>query len=246
MSTIDLPEIPAPFCFGMLGSRVHRPQLDLSGEPGSEFWDAATSPEMARQYRAANRIRFPGPLSLPGWVFCDLFALPGAIGLLLGPAALLEVSTQEALGVSPDGRAIVAAYYAAPTLTPGMVVGVSLISLVPGKGLGHIVKAHTLAALRARVQRGVAQWSNWSLRSHAKIGPMKIIGPVPPGHALQAESFVYEVALGGGGPSTSNVSVDVRDTTGLAQVLDDVAAGVSTHIVPPAFDGARVYLHRSP
>ena len=236
-------ELASPFEFGMFGSAAHRGRLDLGAYSGVRFWDAENSPEMARQYRAANLLRFPGPLALPGWVFCDLFVLPAAIGVVTGPAALLEERMREALSVDAAERAIMAAYYAAPTLTPEMFVGVSLISLLPGRGLGRVAKAMTLRTLRARVQRGVAQWSNWSLRSHAKIGPMRLVGAVPSGHALEQESFVYEIDLQREQfHHEANTTVPVDDLEALRGWLAQARSGREIFIVPPAFDGHEVHL----
>ncbi len=236
-------ELASPFEFGMFGSAAHRDRLDLGAYPGAKFWEAENSPEMARQYRAANLVRFPGPLALPGWVFCDLFVLPAAIGVITGPAALLEDAMREALAVGVEERAIMAAYYAAPTLTPEMFVGVSLISLLPGRGLGRIAKTMTLRTLRARVQRGVAQWSNWSLRSHARIGPMRLVGAVPSGHALEQQSFVYEIDLQREQRHhEANVTVPVEDLEALQGWLAKARSGRQVFVVPPAFDGKRVHL----
>ncbi|MGB1701447.1 MAG: hypothetical protein ACPHRO_15930, partial [Nannocystaceae bacterium] len=233
--------VSPPFEFGMFGSAAHRDRLDLRAWPTARFWEAENSPEMARQYRAANRLRFPGPLALPGWVFSDLFVLPGAIGVITGPAALLEEEMREALQVDLSERAIMAAYYAAPTLTQGLFVGVSLISLLPGRGLGRVVKGMALHALGAEMQRGVAQWSNWSLRSHAKIGPMRIVGGVPSGHALEEESFVYEIDLQREGTSPgANMLVPVDDLETLQGLLRPTPGAAEVFVVSPGFDGTHV------
>jgi hypothetical protein len=228
----------------MFGSAAHRSHLNFSECPTAQFWEAESSPEMARQYRAANQVRFPGPLALPGWVFCDLFVLPGAIGVITGPAKLLDDGMRAALQVGPDERAIMAAYYAAPTLTPGLFVGVSLISLLAGRGLGRLAKSMTLPVLGASVQRGVVQWSNWSLRSHARIGPMRVVGGVPPGHALEHESFVYEIDLRRDGfQLEANLKVLADDLDALASLLDRASAQGNIFVVAPGFDGHHVYLH---
>ena len=136
-----------------------------------------------------------------------------------------------------------AAYYAAPTLTPGVFVGVSLISLLSGRGLGRVVKSMTLQTLGASVQRGVAQWSNWSLRSHAKIGPMRLVGRVPSGHALEHESFVYEIDLRREQfHPEANLRVSVDDLEALGGLLDRGRAHGDVFIVSPGFDGHRVHL----
>ncbi len=85
----------------------------------------------------------------------DLYLMPAAIGLVTCPARLCAFRPE---GLADDDEAVAAAYYAAPSLVPGTVVGVSLISLREGIGAAAVVKAMTLAMLRARCQRGIAQW----------------------------------------------------------------------------------------
>lgn len=163
--------------FCALGSAANRASLDLCplGVP-AEFLDAADHPEVVQRYLEANRRAFPPPLELPGWVLVDLYLMPGAIGLLL------------------DGDEIVAAYVAAPTVQQGTVVGVSLFSHRPGLGLGVRVKRLTLAMLRAEVQRGITQWASPSMRTHTRIGPMRVEGPAPRVHGADG-SFVYRIEL---------------------------------------------------
>src|ERR1700760_1888514 len=122
-----------PECaFRALGAGQNREALALapSGQPLA-FLDASRHPEWVERSHAANLARFPGPLTLPGWVLVDLYLMPAAIRLLTCPARLLDVRPP---GLAADDEGIAAAYYAAPSLVPGTVVGVSLISLHEGLG----------------------------------------------------------------------------------------------------------------
>ena len=213
--------------FVALGSAAALPHLDLTplGVPAT-FLDAAREPGWVERYHAVNLARFGGPLALPGWVLVDLYLLPSAIGLLLDgePHA------------SPN---IVAAYYAAPSLEPGTVIGVSLLSLREGLGAGYAVKALTLAMYRARVQRGVTQWASRALRVHTRFGPLEVEGPAPGVHGAAAESFVYRVTLGAPSPEDA-VAVPIPEAKAR------VAAGERVTIVSPglAADGEHVILAR--
>ncbi len=246
-----------PECsFRALGARQNREALDLApfGHP-IDFLDAAESPAWVDRYHAANRARFPGALALPGWVLVDLYLMPAAIGLVTCPARLCEVRPE---GLADDEEAVAAAYYAAPSIVAGTVVGVSLISLREGIGAAGIVKALTLGMLRARVQRGIAQWSNRSLRVHTRLGPLTLVGPVPGAHGKAGESFVYEVDVSdpakvaeamrraGSAPdpaaSEGERWVLVTDTGALAELLARAAGGERVVIVPPGLsaDGESV------
>ncbi len=164
--------------FVMMGYRENAASLDLCPYGATaRFLDAGVEHGWVARYLAANQARFTGPLSLPGWVLADLYLMPAAIGMLV------------------DGDEIVAAYYAAPSIESGVVVGVSLIALREGLGAGAMVKALTLKALKARAQRGVTQWGSKSLRVHTRFGRLRVKGPAPSAHGLAAESFVYEVDL---------------------------------------------------
>jgi hypothetical protein len=246
-----------PECaFRALGARANREALDLRplGCP-VEFLDAAEHPEWVERYHAANLARFPGPLALPGWVLVDLYLMPAAIGLITCPARLCSFRPE---GLGDDDEAVAAAYYAAPALAPGTVVGVSLISLREGIQAAGVIKALTLAVLRARVQRGIAQWSNRSLRVHTRLGPLRLEGPIPGAHGKAGESFVYSVDLSDpaavaaamarptGGPDpeprASQKWVAAGDRAQLSGLLADAAAGAPVLIVPPGLsaDGQKV------
>jgi hypothetical protein len=200
--------------FAALGSATSRSQLQLQPYGMSTtFLDAATEPAWVERYHAVNRARFSGPLALPGWVLADLYLLPSAIGLIL------------------DGEAIVAAYYAAPSLEPGTVVGVSLLSTREGLGAGYAVKALTLAMYRARLQRGVTQWQSRALRVHTRFGALEVEGPAPAVHGAADDSFVYRVALDGA-PQPPGEPVPI------ATAKARVAAGERVRIVSPGLTPA--------
>ncbi|MFP2930236.1 hypothetical protein ACLESO_34585 [Pyxidicoccus sp. 3LG] len=156
-----------------LGSGEHAGSLELSplGLP-ARYLPAERNLDVAMQYLALNQLAFGG-IGVPRWVLSDLYLLPGAIGLLRCPARLVKPEAREKLGLADEDLAIGAAYYAAPSVTPGLFIGVSLLSFLPGTGAAPWVKALTLAMLRARRLRGVAQWDNPSLRVHSRLGPLR-------------------------------------------------------------------------
>ena len=244
------------FRFRALGARANRDALDLVPYGHAvEFLDAAEHSAWVDRYHAANLARFTGPVALPGWVLVDLYLMPAAIGLLTCPARLCDIRPA---GLGDDDEAIAAAYYAAPSIAPGTVIGVSLISLCEGIGAAGLVKAVTLRMLRAERQRGIAQWSNRSLRVHTRLGALRLEGPVPGAHGKAGESFVYSVdlrdpavvAAAMGRPSSGADPypppgarwLPVADRAALAALLDRAAAGEAIDILPPGLsrDGLRV------
>lgn len=235
-----------------LGSPANRGALDLAPFGHSiEFLDAAREPRWVERYHAANRVRFTGSLTLPGWVLVDLYLMPAAIGLLTCPARLCDVRPE---GLRDDDEAIAAAYYAAPSVVPGTVIGVSLVSLQQRHGSASIIKAVTLAMLRAKVQRGITQWNNPALRVHTRLGPLRVEGPVPGAHGKAAETFVYSVDLsdpteveaamrrprGDRDPDPPDGArwIDVHDREAITAIVARAAAGDPVHILPPGLSAA--------
>ncbi|GAC1351082.1 MAG: hypothetical protein NVSMB1_00730 [Polyangiales bacterium] len=179
-----------------LGARLNRPSLDLLpfGHP-VEFLDAATNAAWIAHYHRSNQAAFGGPLALPGWVLVDFYLMPGAIGMLTCQAEHLPKRHRAELGLHKDDQAIAAAYVATPCVAPLEVMGCSLISFSPSSGAARMIKALTLKMLKAKRQRGVAQWGNKSLWVHTRMGVLKLEGPVPASHERWEESFVYTVDL---------------------------------------------------
>lgn len=215
--------------FVTLGSEVHRTALthEPLGIPSAHL-AAEEHPDLVDLYYRANRAAFSGPLQLPGWVLNDLYLMPGAMGLLMGPRALLPSMPWK--GGDGTDRSLLAAYFAAPTLTPRHFVGVSLFSLLPGAGFGVTVKALTLASIRAEALRGIVQWGSPSLRAHVQMGPTRFVGPAPGPH--EQKSFVYETDVALGEP-LKNAEPDTRVQTNEPLAVE---ALLSRHRAGEAFD----------
>ena len=241
-----------------IGARDNERSLNL--DPfgvRARYFPAERHPELVERYRAANAFAFPGELTLPGWVLSDLYLLPGAIGLLLCKASVLDVPTRKRLGLAPDDEAIAAAYLAAPTVTPKAFIGVSLLSLVPKILAGAWAKALTLRMLGAERLRGVAQWQNPSVRVHTRMGPLRVVSAVPGTHEFRAKSFVYESDLSRDDLWTSAMGrrittpptdkIRATDTDTLGKLIEDAENGESIYVVPPGLDASgNVLLHRGP
>ncbi|QDE93378.1 hypothetical protein BHS06_32765 [Myxococcus xanthus] len=239
-----------------LGSGEHAGSLDLSplGVPVT-FLPAERNADLAMQYLALNQLAFGG-IGVPRWVLSDLYLLPGAIGLLRCPARMLAAPVRERLGLADEDPAIGAAYYAAPSVTPGLVIGVSLLSVLPGTGASPWVKLLTLQMLRARRLRGVAQWDNPSVRVHSRLGPLRLVGRVPGGHEYGERSFVYEseltdrTRLGDAMVRrlslTPSLRVPATDLSALSALLDRAEAGEVLHLVPPGLEAGQVLVREGP
>lgn len=190
--------------FGLLGHLGNRSGLNLRplGVP-AEFWDAAAHSALVSQYMTVNAEKFGGALALPGWVLVDLYLMPGAVSLLLDAE-----------------DTIVAAWCGVPTVTPGVVMGVSLLSMREGIGAAYVVKRLGLASLGARVQRGITQWDNRALRTHTRLGPLWVVGVAPAVHGEAARSFVYEVEVGAVSPAPSE-TIDPMQGPGVAALAGE-------------------------
>ncbi|MFP2912328.1 hypothetical protein ACLESD_46360, partial [Pyxidicoccus sp. 3LFB2] len=233
-----------------LGSGAHADSLDLAplGLP-VRYLPAERNLELAQQYLLLNQLAFGG-IGVPRWVLSDLYLLPGAIGLLRCPARMVKPEVRERLGLADEDPTIGAAYYAAPSVTPGLFIGVSLLSFLPGTGAAPWVKVLTLAMLRARRLRGVAQWDNPSVRVHARLGPLRLVGRVPGGHEYGERTFVYETDVSDGArvaeamerrvSLTPTRRVAVTDLPALSGLLDRAEAGEVLHLVPPGLDAGHV------
>ncbi|TQF10044.1 hypothetical protein FJV41_41480 [Myxococcus llanfairpwllgwyngyllgogerychwyrndrobwllllantysiliogogogochensis] len=233
-----------------LGAGEHAESMDLSplGLPAT-YLPAERNLELATQYLALNQFAFGG-IGVPRWVLSDLYLMPGAIGLLRCPARMLKPELRAHLGLADEEPAIGAAYYAAPSMTPGLFIGVSLLSFLPGTGAGAWVKTLTLRMLRATRLRGVAQWDNPSVRVHARLGPLRLVGRVPGGHEYGERTFVYETDLSDGARVAEAMErrlsleptrrIAVTDLPALSALLDRAEAGEALYLVPPGVQDGHV------
>lgn len=211
----------------VLGARGNDVGLDLApcGVPAT-FLAAEDHGDLARRYLALNRAVFAN-VPLAAWVLSDVYLLPVGIALLL------------------DGDAIAAAWVGLPSVR-GDAVGVSLISTVPGAGA--VVKLLGARMLRVRRVRGVTQWSSDALRTHTRLGPLRVLGPVP-AHEL-ADTFVYETdlsddalvdaALARRHPLLATTFVDRTEPTALAALLRRATTRGDVVIAPPGCDSRRI------
>jgi hypothetical protein len=228
-----------------LGSASHR--RIVSPTPfglEARYIDAESHPDLVSTYLAANRQAFSGPLALPGWVLTDLYLLPGVVGIFVGSPETIE--TRWPAELLPDGRAILAAYYAAPSLTPGLFIGVSLLSAAAGIGAGAMIKALTLKMNNASRLRGVSRWSAPAIRAHVSVGPLQLLSRTPGPHEHEASSFVYETfvanetrlrkSLRGEHSAEIVDKVELEDQAGLDRLMKRVAEGEKLAIVGPGVD----------
>jgi hypothetical protein len=232
---------------GALGAGQNQAALDLApfGKE-ARYFPAEKHATWVERYLAVSRFAFTGDLALPGWVLSDLYLMPGAIGLLTGPARALPEATRARLELHPDDEAIAAAYVGVPSVTPGVFIGVSLISLLPGIQAGAWIKALTLRMIQAKSLRGVAQWRSPSVRVHTRLGALRLVGTVPGAHELRARSFVYESALGDEAQMREAMArklemaptrrIHGEDLPALAAVLERAEAGERIYLVPPGLD----------
>lgn len=239
-----------------LGAAANGDVLDLkpAGVP-VKFLAAEHHGELVRQYRELNQLAFQS-IGVPSWVLSDLYLLPGVIGLLRCPARMLEDKAREKLKLAGETMAIGAAYYAAPSVVPGLFIGVSLMSFVRGIRAGSWVKMLTLKMLRAKRMRGVAQWNNPSMRVHTRLGPLRLVGRVPGDHDYADRSFLYETDLMDEVRQIAAMERQLRLPPTLRIAVDDMAAlndllrraeeGEELHIVPPGVEAGRILLHEGP
>jgi hypothetical protein len=252
------------FTLKALGAKVNQSALDMCpfGQP-VEFLDAALHPRWIEHYHQSNMKAFSGPLALPGWVLVDFYLMPGAIGLLTCPARFLSEQHRSELGLHPDDEAIGAAYFATPCVEPQTVMGCSLFSFLPSSGAARLIKAITLKMLKAKCQRGLAQWGNKSLWVHIRMGVLRLEGPVPASHGKAHESFIYSIDLSdearwedalrgnrqterftseSGAPKPAWIPVADLDT--LRGLLDRAYHGERVEVLPPGLssDGRNVFV----
>jgi hypothetical protein len=151
-----------------------------------------------------------GPMAMPLWVQLDCCTLPAAMfGFALPRSAVpdelwerlvqrfddlfgfqLRGAIREHVGYVP-----VSEYCALPSPDGVSVVGVSLYSLLPGRGLAVRTKAFGLACLGAQRQIGVTQYDNPAVATHTALAPLRIVAPRAVNHTDPDRSFVYELTV---------------------------------------------------
>jgi hypothetical protein len=156
--------------------------------------DPATAP-LFRLVNAANALAFGG-LGMPPWVQLDCCTLPSVMVGFWAPAGALPADLIERLRLKAGWDVIADAqpvalseFCAVPTLDPGAVMGVSLMSLIPG--LGARSKAMGWLAVGARAHIGITQYRNPAVRAHSRLGPLEVITPGVVAHDLGEETFIY-------------------------------------------------------
>jgi hypothetical protein len=191
--------------------------------PDVLFFDVLTQESLAfyRLLNAANHLVFGG-LGMPAWVQLDCCTLPSAMvgfslsraqlplglwGRLMGQVAALFGTDAQRQFENYEGPVPVSEYCAVPTFEEGAVVGFSLFSLLPHRGLGLRTKALALRAYGAQRQVGVAQYTNAAVRTHAMLGPLRILAPQAWPHSRHEDTFVYELQV----PSAAMLDQAVRD-----------------------------------
>lgn len=208
-------------------------------------------PPLAEQYLATNHLAF-GRLSLLRWVLSDLYLMPGFIGVLLADARHVREDLRAHLGVEEGRRLIGAAYVASPTIHPGQVVGVSLLSFLETRLASAWVKTLTLKLWGAHTLRGVAQWDSPSLRVHTRLGALRLIGRPPGGHELADRTFIYETdltdeaawarAMARQTPPMRSKPISARDHATLNALLDRAIRGEDLRIAPPGLEDGKLLI----
>lgn len=162
--------------------------------------DGAT---FARLSFAGNALAFSAVLAMPRWVHLDVCMTASAmIGFAqrrdeLDPAlwSRLALAAGDPSIDGWRGPVPLTEYCALATAEPGTVVGFSLYSLAPGRGLGVRTKALALACHRAERQIGITQWASPAVATHLAFGPLELLEPRAPAHSLPDQTFLYRVSI---------------------------------------------------
>jgi hypothetical protein len=216
---------------------------------GPQDWDVR---DFLRVYHKLNGVSF-GPKGIPVdlWVMIDLGLLASAFLLVTLPLERV-VADAEDPSCRPETRAKIAAllervreldyagpvpvagYCASPTAVPGRWVGWSLCSILPGRDLGWVAKGLALAAYRARMLSGVAQYDSPALRIHRTFGPMRLISATLDLHPVP-HTMAYETDLDGADHEPEPTwLVDARDTAKHREMQAMLDAGThDLHILKP-------------
>lgn len=188
--------------------------------------DADAHPRFALLLNAINGVVYGGVMGMPEWVMLDCALLPAMFVGLMGPGRLIEAEQRSAIDDALAGAAVsearrtfeaasglgtlrdsigddepvpLAEFCAIPAVAPGTIVGYSLYSLLSGRGV--VAKALGLAVHRtlgARRQIGVAQYDKpAAIRTHVKLGPLRLLRAVTPLHSRAESTFVYALDIPG-------------------------------------------------
>lgn len=174
--------------------------------PSNTRWLDPLNPEDAAYCVALNRANSfahdgtpePGAsstaLGMPRWVMLDCCLLPTAMIGYEVPRSALPPSDAALLDPSGELEWIaVSEYVGIPSVERGRFVGVSLFSLVQGKGLGVRSKALGLKALGCTELIGVTQYDSPGVAVHLAFGPLAIVSETVAVHSRPGETFVYRL-----------------------------------------------------
>jgi hypothetical protein len=235
-------------------------KLDFLGPAGtgSEDWRIA---DLMRVYNVLNATAFGDKgIPLQNWVMIDLGLLPSAFVLVTLPPERARAAAEEERGYASertrtadvlgavlaeaerlgyDGPIPVAGYCAAPTPVPGLWVGWSLCSAIPG--LGTTTKALGLEVYRATTLTGVAQFTDQALRVHRKFGRMEIVCAVLDLHPVP-HTLVYRTDVHDDDSERAPTTwMDARDLEFQREMQAKIDAGTSRFFVlSPGFVDHRV------
>jgi hypothetical protein len=185
----------------------HLSWLDFTRTSAPGEWDTG---QFLNLFNVINGISFGDRgIPMPQWVMVDLILMPAAALV----AGVSQRAFADLVAAAPDntrphlvrvqdevrdsgypGPMPVGGYCAAPSAAGGTWVGWSLWSLMPGVGLGRVVKALALAAYRTRRLNGVTQYDNTALRVHTRFGMLRVLVATVPFHTSPG-SFVYGADL---------------------------------------------------
>jgi hypothetical protein len=190
-----------PFVFGHgPWCAAWRARIPAMGDAGDAVALDVLAPSSAGFFRlllAANARAFGG-MAIPAWVQLDCATLPTAMVGFARRARDVEATLRDALcaaagldGLHDDDLVPVAEFCALPTPAPGHVVGFSLFSLAPGLGLR--AKALGLLVQQATTQTGITQIDNPALRTHCRLGPLRIEQVGVQVHSRPGTTLVYRL-----------------------------------------------------
>jgi hypothetical protein len=157
----------------------------------------------ARLSFAGNALAFSSVLAMPRWVHLDVCMTASAMIGFAAPQGAIDPALWSRLALAAGdppidgwrGPVPLTEYCALATAEPGTVVGFSLYSLAPGRGLGVRTKALALACHGAARQIGITQWSSPAVATHLAFGPLELLEPRAPAHSLPDQTFLYRVTI---------------------------------------------------